>query len=481
MTRLQVVADDVTGEMDPVVENRITHRLSPGPGVIGQIGASISSNGSLSYYDRALSGTISYGALAVMAFALPKTGGRFTAGGVAATNGYTTTQMIATHLPTVLASDWDYCIVGEVTNDLGNGFAIETTRANILTIIEALLAANKIPILTTVPPSDANASGAGLTWITQYNEWVKRTARILRVPIADYHHVLTQSALNTYRSGFSSDGVHPTANGVAAMGELLAAVLNAIPGPVRSSLEPSYNPNLLLPDVTVSSVGSDKMVGSGNTTGLYYGLQTSAKWRGSSPILSRGTVGDYAALWPVGALIPGHRVRLAFGIQVPYMPALSTWSAYLTNLTKGQVTCGYAAVTGVIHDGTATGAIDGVTVSGSNKVTCASKPFRPNMAGNTIAALSTGLTNRFPAGTTILNVSADGTEAYCSANASASSSACRVVVLGAPQVSCFEFTVPDDVAGDTFTFRAAAGGAADVVVVPTQPTLIDLTALGAAA
>jgi lysophospholipase L1-like esterase len=454
---------------------------TPGPAVIGAIGASITSNGTLSYYDRALSGLLVYGSIHPMGQGLLKTRGRFIAGGIAATNGYTTTQMIATHLPQVLASNWNYCLVGEVTNDLGNGFTLATTKSNITTIILALLKKNIIPILTTVPPNDSYASGAGLTWILQYNRWIKNQARILGIPIVDYHRALVNASTNAYITGYTADGTHPTANGANLMGIALAECLNSIPGPERTPLESSYNPNLAIPDVCATSAGSDKIVGGGSSLGGWtYVPQTSEFWKGNSPTVMRGTSGDYAVTYPVsaGAIIAGHRMRLSFGIQAFCIVGSGTWGGYLYNTTESKALAGFQAVTHPLHDGSMTCQLDGACTSGQNTVTCAtSKPFKPNMIGNPIAA-GNGVNTRFPLGTKIINVSPTGDIAYCDQVANANVTAQCVMVWGKPQVAVFEFDAQSDMLGDSISFYANAGSATQTMVAPSQITLEDLTALG---
>lgn len=474
---------DLNGvRLDTIAIGSGLEQLAPiGPGVIGQIGASISSNGALSFYDRALSGAISYGSLAIMGNALPKTKGRFCAGGVAATNGFTTADMITTWLPSVVASNWDYCLVGEVTNDLGHSVPIATTRTNILTIVDAIVAAGIKPILTTVPPNDTYTSGAGLTFITQYNEWVKNLARTSGYPLVDYHSVLVNPSTNAYVTGYTSDGTHPVALGVKQMSDKLAEVLNSIPGPVRSPVEGAYNPNLMIPDLAATSVGSDKVVGSGNTTGGWaFAQTTSTRWRGNSPIIVRGSVGDYSLSYPVtaGAMVSGHRVRLGFNLHA-VIPASGTISAYLYNNTQTQVVAGLSALAYNVGDGSDFVATDAAITNGSNLITCAtSKGFRSTMVGNDVSVLS-GVSSRFAAGTTIIGVGADGQTAYASANANSTQSNQTVVVRGVPQACAFEFDVQPDMVGDTFNFIIVAGGAAGSMVSASQVTLADLTALGA--
>lgn len=454
---------------------------TPSSGIIGAIGASITSNGTLSYYDRALSGLIVYGAIHPMGHALLRTRGRFTAGGIAATNGFTTQQMIDTHLPSVLASNWDYCIIGEVTNDLGNGLPVTTTKTNILTIIEAIRQKGILPILTTVPPNDSYTSGSGLLWITQYNRWIKWVARENGFPIVDYHAALVSASLNGFISGYTADGTHPTANGAYPMGVALTDCLNAIPGPERAPLASSYNPNLAIPDVCATSAGSDKIVGAGSVlTGWCYMPQTSTKWKGNAPAIVRGSGGDYAVTYPVnaGAMIAGHRMRLSFGVQAFCVVGTGTWGAYLYNNTEFKAVAGFQGVTHPLHDGSVTVQLDAAVTSGQNTITCTtSKPFKPNMVGN-VVSVNSGVTSRFAAGTTITGISAQGDIAYCSSNAVSSASAQTVIVLGTPQLAVFEFDVQADMVGDSFSVYFLAGTGVQTMIAPSQVTLEDLTALG---
>lgn len=459
---------------------------SPGPAVIGSIGASITNNGSTSSYDKVLSGTVAFGYQSALGTALMRTKGRFCAGGVAATSGYTTAQMVSTHLPQVLLTNWDYCIVGEATNDLLTGVAIATTKANLTTIINALLAKGITPILSTTPPQDSNKTGAGLTWLTQLNEWIKAQARTLRIPIVDYHTALVDPVSNGYVASpsYTTDGTHPNANGCKVMADALVDTLASIPSHARTPLQGSYNPNLLVPDAVTTSALSDKMAGSGSTAGgwCYGNGVNSARWKGNAATVYRGSA-DYLLGWPVTAasMVSGHRLRLSFGIDVPTGPWLGSgaWSLYLWNLTKSQAIAGYSTMQWPVSDGTSIVSDDAAVTSGSNIITCATrKPFRPNMVGNTVMVVS-GITARFASATTIIGVSADGTQAYCSANANASVSAQALIVLGQPQVGCFEFDVQSNMVGDSFSFIGAVAGTVGTPLSVTQITLADLTALGA--
>lgn len=452
------------------------------PAVIGAIGASITSNGSLSYYDRALSGSISLGDIAYFTYALPLTQGKFCFGGIAATPGYTSQQIMDTHLPSALASNWDYVLIGEMSNDYGNGVAVTDTKNRVISMVAQIKAAGKTPILTTLPPDSTESTDAALyTWMTKYNAWLKNFANAQRLPYVDYATVMSNPADGTPVAGYTSDGKHPTNTGARVMGEELARVLNTIPLPAKQPLAGAYNPNLMIPDVVRSSAGSDKAVGTGNTTGGW-GLKAathSKYWKGSAGIVNRGSAGDYSLRFPVdpSKWVAGHRVRLSFALDVSNVPAGGTWSAYLYNLTQLQVIAGFTSISTPMTNNSLT-VLDAAVTSGSNAVTSASKLFRPEHVGHAATA-NVGVVTSIPAGTTVIGVSADGGTAYLSANAATTQATAVFTLSGKPVVPVFEFTVQSDMVGDDIRFYYTAGGATGVTLMAHQITLVDLTALGA--
>lgn len=461
--------------------------LRAGLQIVGDMGNSIALNGTLGYYDTT-QGAISYGALGYFGYALPRAGGKFRSGGVAATHGFTTGQILTTHLPTILASDWNYVHMQVLTNDISAIVAgtqtFADTQANVQSMATQILAAGKIPILATAPPVGAvvGLGATGLTLLTKMNLWVKRYAGQLRVPIADYHSALVDPATNEYITGYgNADGVHPVALGAKVMGDVLAAVLNSIPAQGRSPLWGSYNPNLMAADVTATSAGSDKWTASGNTTGGWSLkiVQSSPFHRGRSYVITRGSGGDYSRAMPTqGAWVAGNRIRVAFNLDVSNVPASGAWSAYLYNFTQSQVICGYAAMGYPLTNRSVT-VTDGVTSTSSNptQVTSASKPFRASMVGCSISA-SSGVTAAIPDGTTIIGVSPDGATAYMSAAATASQATSVITVTGEPCVCVWEFDVQPDMVGDDIRFNYAATGATGTSIGVSQVTIQDITALG---
>jgi len=461
------------------------HLVKTGPQIIGDLTNSIGINGVLSYYDYATSGAMVLGGISYMAYAMPKTNGRFRYGGLVGHVGYTSTQLLA-YLPDAIATDWTHVGLQVITNDPLN-LPFATTKANIITMVDTILAAGKTPILYTAPPLGAAVggnTGAPLTKLTQANLFVRRLAAKLGLPLVDFHSVTVNPSDNNWLAGYSGDAVHPLAPGAKAMGDELARVLNSIPGRTTALLAGSYNPNLMLPDAVLTSAGSDKFTYSGNTGGGW-GLKAMSGpfWKGNQVVINRGSIADYGAAGPIasGLWVAGNRVRVSFGLDVSACPAGGTWSASLYNVTQAQAICGFAQVPAVMTNRSVS-VFDCVTTTGgtSRIITSASAPFRTTHVG-CVVQINSGVTTVLPAGTTIQGVSMDGTQASLSAGATVAASGLCATVAGEPCPVVFEFTVQSDMAGDTINVLANAGGAAQTVVGLAQATVQDITALGIAA
>lgn len=484
----------VTGPIDTTAHTQAVgdaRYLRTGIATIIDVGNSIASNGTLSYYDRCASGAISFGSLSYMGWAMPKTFGRFRCKGVSAIGGYTMEQILDELLVPALEADPDFIHLQVFTNSVAGVIAGTQTfaeaQAIYMQIVDAIVDAGIIPIIATVPPiNTVTNTGTGLTVLTKINLWLKRLAHSRGWPLADYHTALVDPATNNFVAAYTSDGVHMTTAGAKVMGEVLAATMNAVPSNARSPLWGSYNPNLMQPDCCTTSAAADKWVGSGNTTGgwAFKSIQCPA-WKGNSYILTRGSVADYSITAPINTAlwVAGHTVRVAFQVDASAVPAGGGWSVQLFNATQSQVICGFTAMADTLtHKSvTQTGC---TTTSGSKVVSGApAGTFRPDHVGLGLSAVgTTGLISAFPANTLVTNVSADGTTVYASANATDSRAGISVVTISGPQpLAIFEFEVQPDMVGDTIYPGATVAGAAGTTLNISQMTIQDITALGVAA
>ena len=456
-------------------------------GSIIDLGNSIASGGVLSYYDRTASGTISFSPVSYMGWAMPKVQGRFWLMGVAAQGGFTAEQIRDTHLGPAIAAGPDYIHMQVLTNNINLVITgvqtLAALKAVYMQMIDAIVAAGITPIIATVNPINTLNTGTGLTVMTKVNGWLKRLAAKNGWPLADYHTALVNPADNNYVTGYSSDGTHLTAAGARVMGAVLADTLNAIPATARSPLFGAYNPNLVLHDCALNAAGSDKFAGFGTSTGGFaFKTSTGPFHKGNSIILTRGTAGNYGMIANADPVVwvAGHRIRVSFNIDASAVPAGGTWRAYLYNFTPFQVICGYSLMSDTLTNKSIT--VAGATTTAASKlISAAAGTFKPEHVGCVVSGAVT-VNNAIPAGTLITGVSADGTQAYMSADASLSGAGTvSLTVAGPPCPVIFEFVVQADMVGDTIGFYYGPDDLAGTTLACSQITVQDLDALEIAA
>ena len=177
-----------------------------------------------------------------------------------ATPGYTSAQVLAESLPTLLARSVkpDYCFVLVGTNDQGTGVPYATTFSNITKIYDDLLNADIIPIACTVPPRN-NPTPTAATNMLRHNTWIRKTAAERGLALVDFYNALVDPATGNYKSGLNADDVHPTEAGAKVMGEAAAKVLNEILTPWTPAITqalPDSN-NLLSNPFNLTDTDSD--------------------------------------------------------------------------------------------------------------------------------------------------------------------------------------------------------------------------------
>ena len=129
------------------------------------------------------------------------------------------------------------------TNDIAGNtgpMSEDDTKANIMSMVELAQAHGIRVILASMPPA------AGFPWrpglqtgprIVSLNAWMKDYARRAGVVYADYWAVLNDGGMG-FRPDLAYDGVHPNAQGYAAMAPVAeAAIKKALASPAPRPLE----------------------------------------------------------------------------------------------------------------------------------------------------------------------------------------------------------------------------------------------------
>lgn len=149
--------------------------------------------------------------------------------------GNTTAQCLARFDADVTAHDPAVAVIGGgVTNDQGNGVSTATTRANIVAMVAAARVAGIRPVLRNCPPVDTAGTGAFNTTalrraaVDAHNAWLALYAASEGIPLIDIHRPLVDPATGGYKSGYTSDSVHPTAAATAIVASDVASHLPAM-------------------------------------------------------------------------------------------------------------------------------------------------------------------------------------------------------------------------------------------------------------
>lgn len=172
-------------------------------------------------------------------------GHRFTLLRNAGVGGNTTAQMLARIDSDVLAYGPAFCVVEGGVNDVTNAVSAATTQANLQSIYEALEAAGIRVVACTITPSTSADTAGEQTALTSTNDWIRTyAASNPSIVLCDWYSAMAD-APNTPKSGLTKDGTHPTPDGAATMGAVLATALDAVSVPEDRLITSSSQTNLL--------------------------------------------------------------------------------------------------------------------------------------------------------------------------------------------------------------------------------------------
>lgn len=299
-------------------------------------------------------------------------GARLRIGAIGATGGYTSTQIRATHLPTVLAAvrPGDMVAVLAGTNDgsLTTGRGGSETQTNMTAMYDAIRAAGGIPVVCTIPPVTGDDTATAATRI-RYNLWLERTARTKGYLFLDFYSLLIDPATNGYTTGLNNDNVHPNGGGARKMGQLAATVLTPPNAPqpffAAHNIGTGGNP----PD-GVLAIGNACMVtdsdGNGRADQFEFGFGTLTGGSGFSLVTEPGVIGrmqkvthgatgpdDVTAVTGYAATcIPGHRYYIAFKFKIDLTdPAITSDTRAVIQVIATDTGAISEALAGITFDG----------------------------------------------------------------------------------------------------------------------------------
>jgi lysophospholipase L1-like esterase len=291
---------------------------------VGTAGGGISYDSAV--YSSQQQGGLWYQGGSWVPWALMTSGARWTIRGVAATGGYTAAQVLATHVPQILAAAArrDTVVVHAGTN--GN------VVADVITIHTTLRAAGLNTVAVLIPPNTASSLSAVLA----FNEALRTWALTNSVPIADLHSIFADPTTGLWLSAYNNDGTHPNQLGVQLGGQTIAAALNTLlpAGSLLIDHNAAMTGSLQTKPLALGSPvnGTDYSSLSALGTSTIASAAVTGMTGGNGYVFTRGDT-DINARMALWTLIAGHRYRLGFAIKADVTSG--SWGMRLESNTTG--------------------------------------------------------------------------------------------------------------------------------------------------
>lgn len=272
-----------------------------------------------------------YGAGAWETWALLASQSKWTFGGVFATGGFTAAQILAVHVPQVIAA----ASPGDTVNVLAgtNGFILADVEA----IHAALHAAGLYTVACTIPPIN---NPANFDVIANLNEGLKAYCAAHGIPLVDIHGALVNPASGQYATAYVNDGIHPNEAGFQVMGQLIAAELNSRFSTVVTLVDHNVPTSGQLPALKPLATGGVAntdwfaLAALGTST---IAVAADADFKGGNAyVLTRNNT-DINMTFAAGVLTPGHRVRLGMAIKFAPTSAGVFVLSFNSNATQGKI------------------------------------------------------------------------------------------------------------------------------------------------
>lgn len=138
-------------------------------------------------------------------------------------NGQRSDEILARFERDVITEAPDFVIILAGVNDIYQRIPLEPIKKNLLEMYEQAIKSRIVPVAATVLPYNT-ASRLESSEIQELNNWIRITAKSLRIPFCDTNNAVADPS-NPHRLRASPDGNHPDVSGYQSMGEKLAEVL----------------------------------------------------------------------------------------------------------------------------------------------------------------------------------------------------------------------------------------------------------------
>lgn len=241
-------------------------------------------------------------------WAQAKVGFRAFVGAWAGVGGNVTTQMAArlnTDIITPLSAYTGrakYCVVmGGVNDSVNASDIVATATANLAQMYSDLITAGITPVAMTITPTTSADTPTKIANWDGINAWLRSYCPAHNIALCDNEadcRDMTQSGVRVWKSGYTHDGVHPTAQGAEAISKTLATWMAAnLPG--SRHLYPDVDKPLNFITSTPAMLGTTGSLTNGATG------QVATSWGVDTGTASKLARTDDPGEWQVAAIANG--------------------------------------------------------------------------------------------------------------------------------------------------------------------------------
>lgn len=291
--------------------------------------------------------------------------GALSFGGSFAQGGISSTTMVNTYLPQVVAAKPAYCVVHAPTNDVGV-LALADTLTNLRTIFDTLLANGILPIATPLLPKSTQINNS-MWGIERLSLSIERMASARNIPFAPWSYQFSDPASGNWvgwdgaKSPDTYDGVHLTAVGARKCGAVLWDTLQSVVPPSQTLLARANNNSGL----STFQISSNNACFASTATGIADGATPPTK--STTPMTAGKGVGNWLNLAYNGAtpkqyqnitgngntaISPGDRIYMAFRVKTTGIEASNgQFTLALVSGSNNGVIAGISGWSSDIDDG----------------------------------------------------------------------------------------------------------------------------------
>lgn len=261
-------------------------------------------------------------------WAMLMTNGRYSYVGTSATPGFTTAQVLATHVPKAIAIKPTFCLVMCGRNDVVQGIDIDSVTIPAMTsIYRQLRFAGIIPVVCSMPAQSGNTDTMNIARY-KINDFCRQYAVKYGLPFVDLHAATTDPLTGGWIAGYNQDVSHPTPLGAKAMGNAVATAMAewqapTTPQKAESVTTPTSSNNILTNPLFVDSSAGLPTDWSTDVAGSV-AISQESNIKGNVWTVT-GDSTPYPRYYRTITVVPGKKYGFGFMMKISGTGAVPSW------------------------------------------------------------------------------------------------------------------------------------------------------------